>query len=223
MRDPLSFWSFFYEMRESIESGVSRFHGVVPDCEARRIAPALLGALDGYHRGLTLEIDHLDGLFGMIVGAGGAPEHFDAARDLVAAAPLAPGWLMRALGPRREPGEAVHEGGVTLRLDGLRFAYGLANDRMVVMALAEHGPFEAGPAAHFLVRRLVRDLLGEEDFALWIADARLMRYEDWLATVPGGRSWPMRDLPARFDAIFHPPPRARAPASAQGPALALSA
>ncbi|QLP97931.1 MAG: hypothetical protein HZY79_11855 [Rhodoblastus sp.] len=72
------------------------------------------------------------------------------------------------------------------------------------------------------MRALVADLLGEEDFGLWISDARLMRYADWLAASPGGRSWPICDLPMRFDAIFHPPPRSTRTIHFT-PSLALSA
>jgi len=210
MRDPLLFWSHFSDLRESIERRLAGFQGVVPACEMAGVAPGLTAALAAYDRGLTVEIERFEGLFAMIVGAEGDASRFEAARELALAAPFAPGWLMRALAPRRDPGEAAHEGALSLKLDGLRFAYGLANDRMVVMVLAEQAPFEAG--AHFLARRLVADLLGEEDFGLSIADARLMRYADWLAMTPGGRSWPIRDLAPRFDAIFHPPPRASRPA-----------
>lgn len=211
MRDPLLFWSQFSEARPCIERRLAGFEGVVPACEMQAAAPGLVAALAAYDRGLTLQIERFEGLFAMILGAQGEAERFAAARELALAAPLAPGWLMRALAPRRDPGEAVHEGALTLRLDGLRFAYGLANDRMVVMVLAEQAPFEAGPGAHFLARRLVADLLGEEDFGLSISDARLMRYADWMAATPGGRSWPILDLSQRFDAIFHPPPRAHRP------------
>lgn len=211
MREPFSFWSYFSDMRGEIESRLAGFQGVVPGCELQRLAPGLIAALEAYDPTLTIEIDRFDGLFAMIVSANGDVSRFASARDLVLAAPIAHGWLMRALRPRREPDDAVHVGALTLKIEGLRFAYGLANDGMVAMILAEDAPFEAGPAAQALARRLVGDLLGEEDFGLSIADARLMRYADWLEVTPGGRSWPIRDLAPRFDAIFHPPPRATRP------------
>lgn len=222
MREPFVFWSYFSDMRETIESRLAGFHGFVPACELKRLAPGLIAVLDAYGHGLTIEIERYEGLFAMIVSAGGDVGRFEAAQALMLTAPLAPGWLMRALRPRRDPGEAVHSGGLTLRLDGLRFAYGLANDRMVVVLLTDDAAFDVGPAAQSLARRLTADLLGEEDFGLSISDARLMRYGDWLAASPGGRSWPISDLAIRFDAIFHPPPR-MAPSSVTGPRLALSA
>lgn len=205
MRDPMVFWSFFSDMRETIERRLAGFRGVVPACEMQRVAPGLAAALAAYDHGLTLEIERFEALFAMIVGAGGDVGRFEAARELALSAPLAPGWLMRALTPRRDPGAIAQDRGLASKLGEARFAYRLANDRMTVMILVEDGQVEAG--AHFLARRLVADLLGEEDFGLSVSDARLMRYSDWLAATPGGCSWPIRDLVARFDAIFHPPPR----------------
>lgn len=211
MRDPSKFWSCFSDVRAAIERRLAGYQGVVPSADMQRIAPGLIGALEAYDRGLTLEIEKFEGIFAMVVSAQGDVARFESARELTLAAPIAPGWLMRAMTPRRDPGVDVRERGLTLKLDGLRFAYGLANNRMVVMVLAEDAPFEAGAQAQALARRLVGDLLGEEDFGLSISDARLMRYADWLAATPGGRSWPIRDLAPRFDAIFHPPPRSPRP------------
>lgn len=222
MREPFFFWSYFSDMRETIESRLAGCRGFVPACELKRLAPGLIAVLDAYGHGLTIEIERYDGLFAMIVSAGGDVERFEAAQALMMAAPMAPGWLMRALRPRRDPGETVQSGGLTLRIEGLRFAYGLANDRMVVVLLTDDAAFDIGPAAQGLARRLAADLLGEEDFGLSISDARLMRYGDWLAASPGGRSWPISDLAIRFDAIFHPPPR-MAPPSVTAPRLAVGA
>ncbi len=220
MREPFSFWSYFSDMREEIESGLAGFEGVAPRADVRTYAPGLAAALDAYDRGLSIDIEKFEGLHTLIVSANADVQRFQAARDLALAAPMAQGWLMRVLRPRRDPGEAVRAGGHALKLDGLRFSYGLANDAMVVLILAEDAPFEAGAAAQLLARRLVSDVLGEEDFGLSISDARLIRYADWLAVTPGGRSWPIADLAPRFDAIFHPAPRR---ARIEAPALALSA
>jgi hypothetical protein len=218
MRDPRLFWSHFSDIRETVEARLAAFQGVVPACALNRVAPGLAPALVDYDRGLTLEIERFEGIFAMIVGAADDVARFDSARELALAAPMAPGWLMRALRPRRDPGEALRADALTLRTDRLRFAYGLANDRMVVMILAEDAPFEE-PGGHFLARRLVGDLLGEEDYGLFISDARLMRYADWLAATPGGRSWPIAELATRLDAIFHPPRRMWRPRSVQPQAL----
>ena len=214
MRDPRLFWSHFSDIRETVEARLGGFQGVLPACEMNRVGPGLLTALAAYDPALTLELERFEGIFAMIVGAGDDAARFASARELALAAPLAPGWVMRALRPRRDPGEALRADAPTLRMDRLRFAYGLANDRVVVMVLAEEAPLEA-PGARFLARRLVSDLLGEEDYGLFVSDARLMRYADWLAATPGGRSWPIAELAARFDAIFHPPRRTWRPQTVQ--------
>lgn len=215
MCDTYHFWSTFSVVRPALEARLAGGDGPLAGWELRAAAPDLVEALFRYDPGLTLEAGRFDGLFSLIVGAGGVAEDAPAARELALAAPMAPGWLVRALRPRRDPGACVREGATTLRPDGLRFAYRLANDRMVALLLGEQGVARRDPNAHFLARRIVLDLLGEEDFAAWIADVRFVGYEDWLAASPGGRCWPLAEMATRFDAIFHPPARvAKAPAPA---------
>ena len=208
MSAPSAFWFYFSEIRETIERRLVEFQGLVPEDEVRCVAPGLQSALRHYNGALSIEIERFEDLFVMIVSADGAVDHFTAARNLTLAAPLSPGWIMRALRPRRGRIESPRAAPDCLRLDGLRFAYALANERMVVMILAEDAVVEGSAADHRLARRWVRDLLGEEDFGLRIADARLMRHADWRAVTPGGRSWPLAELAPRFDAIFHPRLRA---------------
>jgi hypothetical protein len=208
MRDPLPFWSFFRSVLPSLETSLRDLPaGLISPSELRKRRPDLLEALGDYDRGLSLELSREAGGFRMAVCADGAVEDFDAARALVAAAPEMRGWRLDALRPRRALASRVVDGDLSMPTEGLRFSYGLANDRMVALILFEERPPVELAAGHYLARRLVADLLGEEDDALWIADARLVSYADWLAVTPGGRSWPIQELAPRFDAIFHPPVR----------------
>lgn len=208
MRSSAHFWSVFSANRSVLEARLSTSQGTLAGWELHAAAPELVEALFRFDPGLTLEAGRFDGLYSLVVGAGGIAEDVPSARELALGAPMAPGWLVRALRPRRDPGATVREGATVLQPEALRFAYRLANDRMVALILGEPGVVAQDPNAHYLARRIVLDLLGEEDFADWIEDVRFVGYEDWLAASPGGRCWPLREMAARFDAIFHPPARA---------------
>ena len=206
-----SFWNAFAAARKSIEARLSACapaQGPVASAILYARFAELIEALAAFDPALTPEFERVAGGWRFVVSADGAIESFAAARQLVAAAPDLPGWSVLALRPRRAAPARVDGPGVSLDFARLRFAYGLANDRMVAMALIEGETPQDRHEAQFLARRLVADLLGEEDYAYWIADTRLVSYEDWLAVTPGGRSWPMRELATRFDAIFHPRPLA---------------
>ncbi|MBK9082997.1 MAG: hypothetical protein IPL88_13410 [Rhizobiales bacterium] len=217
VRNPSVFWSFVCAARASIEM---RLGGLSEPSYADIVArcPDLIAALAAYDPLLTPEIRHYEEAVEFVVSADSAPECFASAQDLVAAAPVVPGWRVRALRPRRDVPRFIEDNGVRLDTSRLRVAYGLANDRMVAMLLIEDDLPGDYFEAQYLARRIVADMLGEEDFANWMADARMLRYEDWLAISPGGRSWPLAELPARFDDIFH---RRQRPVDYE--ALALSA
>lgn len=219
MRDPLPFWCYFRSVLPSLETSLRDLPaGRIALWELRKRRPDLLDALADYDRGLSLEIARRPDGFHLAVCADGAVEDFASARELAAAAPDTPGWRIRALRSRRSLKETIVDGDLSMPTEGLRFSYGLANDRMVALILFEERPAIDAAAGHYLARRLVADLLGEEDDALWISDARLISYQDWLAITPGGRSWPIGELTERFDAIFHPP-RRRAVEASREPAL----
>ncbi len=206
-----SFWNAFAAARKSIEARLAACapaQGPVPYPILHARFAELIEALAAFDAALTPEFERAGEGWRFVVSADGAIESFAAARLLVAAAPDLSGWSICALRPRRAPPARVDGPGVSLDVARLRFAYGLANDRMVTMALIDGAMPQDRHEALFLARRLVADLLGEEDYALWMADTRLVAYEDWLAVTPGGRSWPMSELTARFDAIFHPRPLA---------------
>lgn len=206
-----TFWTAFSAARRSIEARLAAcapVRGPVPYPILYARFGELIEALAAFDRSLTPEFERMDEGWRFVVSADGALESFAAARQLVAAAPELPGWSVCALRPRRPAPVRVDGPGVSLDFARLRFAYGLANDRMVAMALIDGPTPQDRYEAQFLARRLVADLLGEADYAQWIADTRLVAYEDWLAVTPGGRSWPMTELTARFDAIFHPRPLA---------------
>jgi hypothetical protein len=225
MHDPLPFWSYFSAVSPSLETSLRDLSpgSWLGGAALRRVRADLMDALWDYHHSLTLDLARDEQGFCLTVSADGAVEDFEAVRTLIAAAPEVSGWRFEALRPRRQLGAQVVDGDLSMPTRGLRFSYGLANDRMVALVLFEERPPVDPAAGQFLARRLVADLLGEEDDALWIADARLMSYEDWLAITPGGRSWPISEMTERFDAIFHPPSRRAAVAAEWATPLALSA
>ncbi|MBL8590462.1 MAG: hypothetical protein JNK46_18145 [Methylobacteriaceae bacterium] len=219
------FWRDFIAARASIEARLAAAapaRGPTPYPVMRAYFADVVDALAAYDPALTPEIERApSGAWRLVVSADGAAESFASARDLIAAAPAIDGWRLEALRPRRAPPARIDGPGVSIELSRLRFAYGLANDRMVAMLLIEGRMPADRHEAQFLARRLVADLLGEADEATWIADTRLVSYEDWLAITPGGRSWPIGELASRFDAIFHPAPRAPAELTeAAGPVAA---
>lgn len=208
-RHASEFWATFAAMRKSVEARLSSCapaSGPVAYPVMRAYFADLVDALGQFDPTLTPEIEREGGDWRLVISADGAIESFPAARLLVGAAPSLPGWRVEALRQRRPLPAQLPGPGFALDCARLRFAYGLANDRMVAMALTEDRMPDDRHEAQFLARRLVADLLGEEDCAHWIADTRLVSYEDWLAVTPGGRSWPIAELTSRFDAIFHPQP-----------------
>lgn len=210
-RHASDFWAAFAASRKSLEA---RLAACAPS-EAPVAYPVmrayftdLIGALAAFDPTLTPEIERDGPGWRLTVSADGAIESFASARLLAALAPALPGWRVGALRRRRALPEKITGPGVSIDCARLRFAYGLGSDRMVAMLLTEDPMPGDRYEAQFLARRLVADLLGEDDCAHWIADTRLVSYEDWLAVTPGGRSWPIAELTRRFDAIFHPAPLA---------------
>lgn len=204
--DPDSFWAWFSRRRGSLEARLAA--SVAPGCDVSHLTMTnafgdLLRELRAYDGSLGPVLRRgADGCMILIVSVDAAVEVFSSAKTLVASAPHFADWSILALRPRTVPRTARGRG-VSVDVEDLRVTFALANGRIsvAVLGLAEHriDPVEA----RHVSRRLVAELLGEEDYALFVSDVAYLTQEAWAAASPGGVCVPPRLFAASFDAIFH--------------------
>ncbi len=203
---PSHFWHWFSAHANALSArAAAAVTGAQP--LSYRVLKAYFGDLIDATRGFDAELTPMlgrdaDGVLTLTFTADAAAEAFGAARQLLEAAPSVPGWRFAAFAGRRIAPDRIAGDAVALDTAELRFAYALANNRIVVMLLTEQDISCDYFEAQYLARRIVHDLLGEEDFGLHVAGAQIGNYQSWLAATPGGQSWPVGELAARFDRIF---------------------
>lgn len=204
--DPESFWAWFSRRRASLEARLAA--SVAPGCEASHLVLTnsfsdLLREMQAYDGSLGPVLRRgADGRMILIVTADAAVEVFSSAKALAAAAPCFADWSILALRPRNVP-KTVRGRGVSVDAEDLRITFALGNGRVNVAVLGPAAQKVESSEARHMARRLVADLLGEEDFALFVSDVAWLKQEEWDVASPGGVCVPLRLFAASFDAIFH--------------------
>lgn len=213
--DPETFWAWFSRRRASLEARLAA--SVAPGCDASHLTLAnvfsdLLREMQAYDGSLGPVLRRgADGRMILIVSADAAVEVFSSAKALVAAAPDFTDWSILALRPRNVP-KTARGRGVSVDVEDLRVTFALGNGRISVAVLGPAAQKVDPAEARHMARRLVAELLGEEDYALFVSDVTWLKREEWDAASPGGVCVPPRLFAASFDAIFH---RERAAAQAR--------
>lgn len=204
--DPVSFWEWFQGRRASLEARLCA--SVAPGAEASHLTLTtnfgdLLREMRGFDASLTPVLRRgADGGMILIVSADAAVEAFGAAKTLAACAPQFPDWRVIALRPRKGVPPMGRGRLMSLETEDMRVAYSLSNSRMTIAILSAQD-VSADPAeARYIARRIVADMLGEEDYALSVADVHFLSWSDWMAATPGGRSVPIHAFTAAFDGVF---------------------
>lgn len=216
-----AFWSWFRNRRSSLEARLAA--SVAPGGEVSHLVLTqsfgdLMRALRDFDASLTPVLRRCpDGRMVFIVSADAAVEAFSSAKALVATAPTVTDWTIVALRPRSVP-KLGRGRAAMLGTDDLRVAHGVANGRMTIALLGDTACVDPLEARH-IARRLVAELLGEEDFALHVIDVAYLSLADWQAIAPACVSVPFAEFPAVFDTLFRRVASRPAPVVPAAPAL----